>query len=98
MISGKLSAKYYRLFPGNEVRLRYAYYIKCPDIVKNSNGEVIEVHCTYDPDSYGGKSNDGRKVKATIHWLSEAYAKKAEFRLYDRLFLEENRKMAKMDS
>ncbi|NMB93684.1 MAG: glutamine--tRNA ligase/YqeY domain fusion protein [Flexilinea flocculi] len=82
--------KYYRLFPGNEVRLRYAYYIKCTDIVKNSNGEVIEVHCTYDPDSYGGKSNDGRKVKATIHWLSEAYAKKAEFRLYDRLFLEEN--------
>jgi len=82
--------KYYRLFPGNEVRLRYAYYIKCTDIVKDNNGEVIEVHCTYDPDSYGGKSKDGRKVKATIHWLSETQARSAEFRLYDRLFLEEN--------
>ena len=82
--------KYYRLFPGNEVRLRYAYYIKCTDIVKNSQGEVTEVHCTYDPESYGGKSNDGRKVKATIHWLSESYARNAEFRLYDRLFLAEN--------
>lgn len=82
--------KYYRLFPGNEVRLRYAYYIKCTHVVKNSEGEITEIHCNYDPDSCGGKSSDGRKVKSTIHWISAAHAGKAEFRLYDRLFSEEN--------
>ncbi|MHC1770322.1 MAG: glutamine--tRNA ligase/YqeY domain fusion protein [Flexilinea sp.] len=82
--------KYYRLFPGNEVRLRYAYYIKCTHVIKNSEGEITEIHCNYDPDSCGGKSSDGRKVKSTIHWISADNAVKAEFRLYDRLFSEEN--------
>ena len=82
--------KYYRLFPSNEVRLRYAYYIKCTHVVKNSEGEITEIHCNYDPDSCGGKSSDGRKVKSTIHWISADNAVKAEFRLYDRLFSEEN--------
>ncbi|HXF85510.1 MAG TPA: glutamine--tRNA ligase/YqeY domain fusion protein [Anaerolineales bacterium] len=78
--------KYYRLYPGNEVRLRYAYLIKCTHAVKNENGEVIEVHATYDPATRGGDAPDGRKVKSTIHWVSAAHAKEAEFRLYDRLF------------
>jgi glutaminyl-tRNA synthetase len=82
--------KYYRLYPGNEVRLRYAYFIKCTEVVKNEAGEVIEVHCTYDPATRGGDSPDGRKVKSTIHWVSAAHAKEAEFRLYDRLFMKED--------
>ena len=82
--------KYYRLFPGNEVRLRYAYFIKCTHVVKDDKGEVIEVHCTYDPATHGGDSPDGRKVKSTIHWVSAEHAKEAEIRLYDRLFTKED--------
>lgn len=82
--------KYYRLFPGNEVRLRYAYFIKCTHVVKDDKGEVIEVHATYDPESKGGNSPDGRKVKSTIHWVSANHAKEAEIRMYDRLFSKEN--------
>ena len=82
--------KYYRLYPGNEVRLRYAYFVKCTHVVKNEAGEVIEVHCTYDPSTRGGDSPDGRKVKSTIHWVSASQAKAAEFRMYDRLFMKED--------
>ena len=82
--------KYYRLYPGNEVRLRYAYFIKCTHVVKNDKGEVVEVHATYDPATRGGDAPDGRKVKSTIHWASAAHAKPAEFRLYDRLFTKED--------
>jgi len=80
--------KYYRLYPGNEVRLRYAYLIRCTGVVKNEQGEVIEVHATYDPATRGGDAPDGRKVKSTIHWVSAAHAVPAEVRLYDRLFNE----------
>jgi glutaminyl-tRNA synthetase len=83
--------KYHRLFPGNEVRLRYAYLIKCNSIMVDPNtSEVIEVHCTYDPLSKGGDSPDGRKVKSTIHWVSERHAIKAEVRIYEQLFTVEN--------
>jgi glutaminyl-tRNA synthetase len=82
--------KYYRLAPGREVRLRYAYYITCVDVVKDENGEVVELHCTYDPETRGGWSPDGRKVKATLHWVSADHALDAEVRLYDRLFLTPN--------
>ncbi|MCA2000272.1 MAG: glutamine--tRNA ligase/YqeY domain fusion protein [Chloroflexi bacterium] len=78
--------KYFRLYPGNEVRLRYAYFIKCTHVVKNEAGEVVEVHATYDPATKGGDSPDGRKVKATIHWVSAKHAKRVEVRMYDRLF------------
>ncbi|KPK63706.1 glutamine--tRNA ligase [candidate division WOR_3 bacterium SM23_42] len=78
--------KYYRLAPGREVRLRYAYFVKCVDVVKDKDGKVIEVHCTYDPETRGGDAPDGRKVKATLHWVSSAQAIRAEVRLYDRLF------------
>jgi glutaminyl-tRNA synthetase len=79
--------KYYRLAPGREVRLRYGYYITCVDAVKDpQTGEVVELHCTYDPETRGGSSPDGRKVQATIHWVSAAHAKQAEVRLYDHLF------------
>ena len=81
--------KYYRLFPGQEVRLRYAYFIKCTSVVKDQNGEVTEVHCTYDPASRGGNSPDGRKVKSTIHWVSAAHAITFEARLYERLLLQD---------
>ena len=81
--------KYYRLFPGQEVRLRYAYFIKCISVVKDQNGEVTEVHCTYDPASRGGNSPDGRKVKSTIHWVSAAHAITFEARLYERLLLQD---------
>jgi len=82
--------KYYRLYPGNEVRLRYAYFIKCTHVIKDEKGEVMEVHATYDPATRGGDSPDGRKVKSTIHWLSAQHAKEAEFRMYDRLFTKED--------
>jgi glutaminyl-tRNA synthetase len=82
--------KYFRLTPGREVRLRYGYFITCTSVVKNEKGEVIEVHCTYDPASKGGNSPDGRKVKATIHWVSAAHAIEAEVRIYENLFLKEN--------
>jgi glutaminyl-tRNA synthetase len=81
--------KYHRLSPGREIRLRYAYFIKCVDVVKDSDGNVTEVHCTYDPQTRGGDSPDGRKVKATIHWVSAQHALPAEIRLYDRLFIDE---------
>ena len=80
--------KYYRLSPGTEVRLRYAYFIRCTDVIKNEAGEVVEVHCTYDPASKGGNSPDGRKVKSTIHWVSASHAVDCEARLYDQLMLE----------
>jgi len=80
--------KYYRLSPGTEVRLRYAYFIRCTDVIKTEAGEVVEVHCTYDPASKGGNSPDGRKVKSTIHWVSAAHAIDCEARLYDQLMLE----------
>jgi glutaminyl-tRNA synthetase len=82
--------KYFRLTPGREVRLRYGYLITCTSVVKNEKGEVIEVHCTYDPATRGGNTPDGRKVKATIHWVSAAHAVDAEVRIYENLFLKEN--------
>ncbi len=83
-------AKYHRLYPGNEVRLRSAYFVKCTHAVKDSAGQVVEVHATYDPATRGGNAPDGRKVKSTIHWVSAAHARAAEIRLYDRLFTKEN--------
>jgi glutaminyl-tRNA synthetase len=82
--------KFFRLAPGREVRLRYAYYIRCVNVVKDENGDVVELHCTYEPETRGGWSSDGRKVKATLHWVSAAHALDAEVRLYDRLFLKPN--------
>lgn len=82
--------KFFRLSPGREVRLRYAYFVKCTDVVKDENGNITEVHCTYDPESRGGNSPDGRKVKATLHWVSVSHAVEAEVRLYDRLFTVED--------
>ncbi len=81
--------KYFRLYPGNEVRLRYAYLIKCTHVVKNEAGEVTEVHCTYDPATRGGEAPDKRKVKSTIHWVSAKHAIQSEVRLYEQLFTEE---------
>ncbi len=77
--------KYYRLFPGNEVRLRSAYLVRCTGVVKDAAGNAVEVRCTYDPATRGGATPDGRKVKATLHWLAAAHAAPAEVRLYDRL-------------
>jgi glutaminyl-tRNA synthetase len=78
---------FFRLAPGREVRLRNAYFIKCERVIKDKkNGKIIEIHCTYDPETRDGYAPDGRKVKATIHWVSAAHALKAEIRLYDRLF------------
>jgi glutaminyl-tRNA synthetase len=83
--------KYFRLYPGNEVRLRYAYFVTCTAVKRDpSSGEVSEVHCTYDPATRGGDAPDGRKVKSTIHWVSAAHAIPVEVRLYDRLFNREN--------
>jgi len=82
--------KYFRLTPGQEVRLRWAYYVTCTHCVKDSSGKVTEVHCTYDPATKGGDSADGRKVKGTIHWVSAEHAGDVEVRLYDRLFMHEN--------
>lgn len=78
--------KYIRLKPGKEVRLRYAYVIRCDEIIKNEQGEIIELHCSYDPESGGGKTSDGRKVKGIIHWVAEATAVQAKVNVYDRLF------------
>ena len=78
--------KYFRLSPGSEVRLKFAYFIKCNDVIKDEYGEVVELHCTYDKNTKGGKSSDGRKVKGTLHWVSALHAISAEVRLYDRLF------------
>ena len=82
--------KFFRLAPGREVRLRYAYFMTCTDVVKDVNGEVIELHCTYDPATRGGDAPDGRKVKSTLHWVSARHAIEAEVRLYDHLFTKEN--------
>jgi glutaminyl-tRNA synthetase len=82
--------KFFRLSPGREVRLRYGYFVTCTDVVKDNGGNIVEVHCTYDPASQGGNSPDGRKVKATLHWVSATHAVEAEVRLYDRLFTVED--------
>jgi glutaminyl-tRNA synthetase len=82
--------KFYRLAPGREVRLRYAYLITCTDVIKDAAGEVVELRCTYDPATRGGDAPDGRKVKATLHWVSAAHAVPAEVRLYDHLFARED--------
>jgi glutaminyl-tRNA synthetase len=78
--------KFFRLSPGREVRLRCAYFITCNEVVKDDRGEIIELRCTYDPATRGGDAPDGRRVKATLHWVSAAHAIRAEVRLYDRLF------------
>ena len=78
--------KFFRLSPGKEVRLRYAYFLTCRDVVKDANGEVIELRCTYDPATKGGNAPDGRKVKATMHWLPAAQSVPAEIRIYNPLF------------
>jgi len=82
--------KFFRLAPGREVRLRYAYFVTCTSAVKDAEGNVVELHCTYDPATRGGDAPDGRKVKATLHWVSARHACKAEVRLYDNLFTKEN--------
>ena len=78
--------KFHRLFPGSEVRLRYAYYVTCKDVVKDTDGNIVELRCTYDPESKGGATPDGRKIKGTIHWVSVPHAVSAEVRLYEHLF------------
>ena len=82
--------KFFRLAPGREVRLRYAYYVTCTDVIKDDAGEVVELRCTYDPETKGGDSPDGRKVKGTLHWVSAKTAVNAEIRLYSHLFKDEN--------
>ncbi len=82
--------KFFRLAPGKEVRLRYAYYITCQEVIKDANGEIVELRCTYDPESKGGGTPDGRKVKGTLHWVSARHAVPAEVRLYEKLFTEED--------
>ncbi|HJO92979.1 MAG TPA: glutamine--tRNA ligase/YqeY domain fusion protein [Victivallales bacterium] len=82
--------KYFRMVPGREVRLRYGYIVKCTGCIKDENGEVVEVHCTYDPETRGGTAPDGRKIKGTIHWVSANHAIKAEVNLYDRLFVDKD--------
>ncbi len=82
--------KFYRLAPGREVRLRYGYFIKCTEVVKDQSGKIVELRCTYDPETRGGAAPDGRQVKATLHWVSASHALPAEIRLYDHLFTEED--------
>ena len=82
--------KYFRLAPGREVRLKHAYIIKCEKVIKNEEGEIVELHCTYDPETRSGSTQDGRKVKGTLHWVSARHAVKAEVRLYNHLFKYEN--------
>jgi glutaminyl-tRNA synthetase len=86
--------KFYRLGPGREVRLRYAYFITCTDVVKNDDGRIVELHCSYDPATQGGNAPDGRKVKSTLHWVSASHALRAEVRLYDHLFTKERPEVA----
>ena len=81
--------KFFRLGPGREVRLRYAYFITCVDVIKDADGNVTELRCTYDPETRGGDAPDGRKVKGTLHWVSAQHALPAEVRLYEPLFAEE---------
>ena len=80
--------KFFRLSPGAEVRLRYAYFVTCREVVKNAKGEVTELRCSYDPATRGGNAPDGRKVKATIHWVSAAHSVSAEVRIYNPLFMQ----------
>jgi len=82
--------KFFRLAPGREVRLRWGYFITCQEVIKDATGNIVELHCTYDPETRGGNAPDGRKVKSTIHWVSADHAKSAEVRLYDKLFTIEN--------
>ena len=82
--------KYFRLSLGREVRLKFAYYITCTEVIKNEKGEISEIHCTYDPNTKGGMSDDGRKVRGTLHWVSASESIEADIRLYDRLFISEN--------
>ncbi|GAE28580.1 glutaminyl-tRNA synthetase [Halalkalibacter wakoensis JCM 9140] len=82
--------KYFRLFPGNEVRLKHAYFIKCEDVIKDEDGNVVEIHCTYDPETKSGSGFTGRKVKGTLHWVDATQAVPAEFRLYEPLILSED--------
>jgi len=91
------SKKFFRLAPGREVRLRYAYFIKCEEVIKDAAGKIVELRCAYDPETRGGNAPDGRKVKGTIHWLAAAHAIPAEVRLYDRLFTEESPDKAEAD-
>jgi glutaminyl-tRNA synthetase len=86
--------KFFRLSPGREVRLRYAYFIKCEEVIKDKDGDIIELRCSYDPATRGGDSPDGRKVKATLHWVSARHAKKAEARIYGHLFVKSNPEIA----
>ncbi len=87
--------KYFRLFPGNEVRLKHAYFIKCHDVIKDESGKVIEVHCTYDPETKSGTGFTGRKVKGTLHWIEATHAIPAEMRLYEPLILDEDKEEGK---
>jgi len=89
--------KFYRLAPGREVRLRYAYFVTCTDVIKDENGNITELHCTYDPATRGGDAPDGRKVKSTLHWVSAKHAVTAQIRLYDHLFTKENPDTAEQD-
>jgi glutaminyl-tRNA synthetase len=82
--------QFYRLAPGREVRLRYAYLITCQSVVKDGSGKIVELHCTYDPATRGGNTPDGRKVKSTLHWVSAPHALDAEVRVYDKLFTKED--------
>ncbi|MHC4496579.1 MAG: glutamate--tRNA ligase family protein, partial [Planctomycetota bacterium] len=82
--------KFFRLAPGREVRLRYAYFVTCTDVIRDNDGQIVELHCTYDPATRGGDAPDGRKVKSTLHWVSAEHALEAEVRLYDHLFTKEN--------
>ena len=82
--------KFFRLSPGKEVRLKFAYYIICENVIKNDSGEITEIHCSYDPNTKGGMSEDGRKVRGTLHWVSAQECIEAEVRLYDRLFMSDN--------
>ena len=82
--------KFFRLSPGKEVRLKFAYYIVCENVIKDGNGEITEIHCSYDPNTKGGMSEDGRKVRGTLHWVSAQECIEAEVRLYDRLFMSDN--------
>ncbi len=90
-------SKYFRLFPGNEVRLKHAYFIKCNDVIKDENGKVIEIHCTYDPETKSGTGFTGRKVKGTLHWVDAKHAIPAEFRLYEPLILDSELEAEAMD-
>ena len=82
--------KYFRLFPGNEVRLKHAYFIKCEEVIKDEDGNVVELHCTYDPETKSGSGFTGRKVKGTLHWVEATHAVPAEFHNYQPLILDEN--------